>query len=61
MRLNEGEGEGERRRKERGREKGKAAGDEGGGFMQAVSVGVGLPEGADRGRGRFVTILHSIL
>ena len=46
---------------EGGRGKGKAAGDEGGGFMQAVSVGVGLPEGADRGRGRFVTILHSIL
>ena len=32
---------------EGGREKGKA-GDEGGGFMQAVSVGVGLPEGADQ-------------
>ena len=30
-------------------------------FMQVVSVGVGLPEGADRGRGGFVTILHSIL
>ena len=58
MRLNEGEGE--RETAEGGREKGKA-GDEGGGFMQAVSVGVGLPEGADRGRGRFVTILHSIL
>ena len=60
MRLNEGEGEGGRRWKEGGRKEGRA-GDEGGGFMQAVSVGVGLPEGADRGRGRFVTILHRIL